>query len=476
MFDCPRKAVHKVMGVRRRRAVGVAVTLTLLATGGYLWADATDMVGGYLTTSPMPSPASPFPTAPGAVEPSDPAAAPQGAQASAPQASTAAVGKALAALLKDKDSVGDSVGVLVTDAVTSTVLAEHDADRAMTPASTQKLLTALAASAALDLSATLPTSVVQASAGTIILVGGGDMMLAPDRGDAAEINGRAGLGDLADTVAAKLALTGDTEVTLRYDDTLFSSDTWSVWSSDPETGYAAPVVPLAVDVGRRSSGEYAPRYSDPAKEAARVFAARLEDHGVTVTGSVARAVAPAAATAIASVQSAPLRDVIDYFLTHSDNSITEVVGRLVAVQQGLPASFEGATTAVLAELKTLGIDTTGITLVDCSGLADGSRVSARTLGQVVSLLTAPENAQYRDAAMGLPVGGWSGTLADRFEDSRVTGLVRAKTGSLVGVSALAGTVMTTGERQLIFVVLIDDTDSTWGARKAIDAFVKAIAK
>lgn len=464
------------MGVRHRRFVAASVTVALLVTAGYLWADAQDLVGGYLTTSPVPAAASPFPTAPGAVKPTDSAAAPQGAQASAPLANATKINKALATLVKDKASIGKSAGVLVTDAVTGDVVAEHNADQALIPASTQKLLTALAASSVLDLSSTLPTSVVKSSADTIVLVGGGDMMLASDHGSTTAVNGRAGLGDLADKTADALKLTGDTTVSLRYDDTLFSSDTNSVWKSSPEVGYAAPVVPLAVDVGRRSKGEYAPRYSDPAKEAAKVFVARLQERGITVNGGISRAVAPPGGTAIATVQSAPLRQIIDYFLTNSDNSITEVVGRLIAIDQGLPASFQGATKAVLARLDALKVNTAGIKLVDCSGLADGSRVTPRTLGAALSLLTAPASAQNRDAAMGLPVGGWTGTLSDRFTDSAVTGLVRAKTGSLVGVSSLAGTVMTSGERQLLFVVIGNDSSSTWAARKVIDAFVKAIAE
>lgn len=70
----------------------------------------------------------------------------------------------------------------------------------------------------------------------------------------------------------------------------------------------------------------------------------------------------------------------------------------------------------------------------------------------------PANPRLRPLLTGLPVAAFSGSLSDRFHDdgsSDGAGVVRAKTGTLSGVSALAGVVTTEDGRLLAFAVLAD---------------------
>ncbi len=170
-------------------------------------------------------------------------------------------------------------------------------------------------------------------------------------------------------------------------------------------------------------------------------------------------------------------EIVDYFLHTSDNAITEVVGRLVAIDAGLPGSFEGATQAVLAEVRALGVDTTGARLSDCSGLGDGSALPATTLLGLLRLVVDPAHPELRGVAVGMPLAGYSGTLADRYTRSAAAGEVRAKTGSLSGVTSLAGTVVDDDGRALLFAVLADRTPAGGqpAPRAAIDAFVTRLA-
>ena len=177
------------------------------------------------------------------------------------------------------------------------------------------------------------------------------------------------------------------------------------------------------------------------------------------------------------MQSAPLDGIVHHFLDTSDNTITEVVSRLVAIDQGLPASFEGATTAVLHAVEVAGADTSGAHLSDASGLGAGSVLPPDLLLGLLRLATDPAHGELRDVATGMPIGGLTGTLADRYTQSPARGMVRAKTGSLPHVTALAGTVLDTDARQLVFVVLADATPDggQWGPRAAIDSFVTALS-
>jgi len=460
--------------MRAARVVGVGALVVALAGGAYLTADAYDVAPGVLTLAPAPSPARPFPTAPGAVPAPDPKPVLTALDPAVERPSAAGVQALVAALLADA-RVGSTAGIVVADALTGQVLAQNLPDEPHTPASTAKLVTAVAALSQLDASTTLPTRVVSGSGNQLVLVGGGDMMLAAGAGDPTAVDGRAGLADLAAQVAKKLTLAGTTTVTLGVDDTLFSGPGLSpAWvPSDVAAGYAARVSPLAIDVAKMAAGEYPPRYPDPAMQAAGQFAARLTELGITVTGKPARASADAGASELGAVQSAPLPEIVEYFLHTSDNTIAEVVARLVAIKMGLPGSFDGASQSVLRAAGQLGADTSRAQLVDGSGLGTGSALPPTLLMHLIELVIDPTHPTLRQIAIGMPIGGLSGTLSDRFTSAPTRGLVRAKTGSLPHVTALAGTVVDADGRQLVFVVLADQTPDggQWGPRAAIDGFV-----
>jgi D-alanyl-D-alanine carboxypeptidase/D-alanyl-D-alanine-endopeptidase (penicillin-binding protein 4) len=458
------------------RVVTSALLVVVLGGAGYVVADAHDLVPGFVTLAPpIPDP-SPFPTAPGAIEPSAATPALGDLDPAAPMPAAGVV-QAQVDLLVQDSRLGPSVGVLVSDELTGEVLATHLPDDGRTPASVAKLATSVATLGRVDGATTLATRVVDGGAADeIVLVGGGDMMLAADHGDPASVVGRAGLGDLADQVAADLALRGTTSVKLRFDDSLFSGPTTSPgWATtDLSYGYVAPVTALAVNIAKtRTDTEYPPRFTDPSANAAKVFAQRLADRGITVTGTPTRVTAAAGARVLGAVRSAPLEEIVGYVLDTSDNTIAEVLTRVLALDEGLPASFSGGTQAVLTELAALGLDTTGAQLADGSGLADGSLLSPRLMVGIVALAMSSDHPKLRDVVLGMPIGGLTGTLSDRFVGSSASGLVRAKTGSLKSVTSLVGTVRTADGRQLLFAVMADQTGAVGqGApRQAIDGFV-----
>lgn len=459
-----------------RASFGATVTTVVVLFGGYLVADAYDVVPGMLTTAPAPAPPEPFPSAPGATTGTMSEPALSGLPEDAPVPDRQAVGRLVTDLTKT-EQLGRRVGVLVTDPATGDALGGAAPDRPMVPASTQKVLTAIAAMAGPGGDATLPTTAVLDGDDHVVLVGGGDMMLAAGAGDPDLVNGRAGLGDLADQVVDQVGLAGRTTVTLSLDDTLFTGPAMA--PAIPEEwikGYIAPVSAVAVDVARRTDGEYAPRHTDPGLHAAKRFAAALEKRGITVRGDVGRAAAPSSAREIARVESAPLREVVAYLLQRSDNTITEVVGRVVALDAGLPGSLDGARKAVIAQVEDLGVDLEGARLVDLSGLGKGSRMTPRQLAEALELVVHPEHPALREVARGLPVAGLSGTLGDRYpKDNPGRGYVSAKTGSLPDVRGLAGTVVTADDRLLVVVAMADRIEETWGATDHLDDFTGALA-
>ncbi|KQY23614.1 D-alanyl-D-alanine carboxypeptidase [Cellulomonas sp. Root485] len=460
------------------RVVGVSALVLVLAGGAYVTGDAYDVVPGMVTLAEPPPDPLPFPTAPGAVEPVDTVPALANLDPQAPVPASTTVQALVDGLVKDP-RMGASVGVVVADQLTGDVLGGHLPGDGRTPASTAKLVTAVAALSTLGPDVTLPTSVVRGPGNSIVLVGGGDMMLAAGAGDPNAVEGHAGLADLAAQVADELKLEGATTVSLGFDDFLFSGPTLSpTWNpADIAAGFVAPVTPLAVDTAKIRPGEYPPRYADPSLAAANTFAQRLAEVGIAVDGSPRRTEKPESGRELGVVRSATLDGIVHHFLDTSDNAITEVVSRLVAIDQGLPASFDGGTTAVLHAVGVAGVDTSGAHLSDASGLGAGSVLPPELLLGLLRLATDPAHGVLRDVATGMPIAGLTGTLSDRYTQSPARGLVRAKTGSLPHVTSLAGTVLDADARQLVFVVLADATPDggQWGPRAAIDSFVTALS-
>jgi D-alanyl-D-alanine carboxypeptidase/D-alanyl-D-alanine-endopeptidase (penicillin-binding protein 4) len=190
---------------------------------------------------------------------------------------------------------------------------------------------------------------------------------------------------------------------------------------------------------------------DPIGYAAAVFRQQLEAAGVSVRGNIAGGIAPANAHVLYEFDGLPLRTVADLLLKYSNNFIAEsLVKHLGRLDTGAPGSWANGATALHARLTALGLPMNGITLVDGSGLSRDNRVSARLL--VAALRRADQSfAVGPDLLAGLPIAAEDGTLRKRAENAR--GLVRAKTGTLDGVTALAGWARTARGRELVFALI-----------------------
>ncbi|NYD78176.1 D-alanyl-D-alanine carboxypeptidase/D-alanyl-D-alanine endopeptidase [Arthrobacter cupressi] len=411
------------------------------------------------------------------VEPLDP---------SAPIPLPSKVAAQLDAALKP-DGAGNFTAV-VLDALSGDVVYERDGGRNRVPASNMKLLTAVAALQAAGPETRFATEVLAGpKPSTVVLRGGGDVLLASGPSAPEEVMGRAGLQTLAvDTVEAlsEQGVTGP--VSVQLDDSLFTgkplNPAWSM--EDVDAGETAPLFPLAMNGGREALGAVGgPRPEDAALDAARTFTTKLKSAGaaagITVRTAVVRAKAPAGAEVLAAVESATVRQQVDLMLETSDNYLAEVLGRMASYASGGPASNDGATAAVRAQLGQLGIDTASMRLSDVSGLSLENRVSARQFAEVVREITSGPDTRLRAALAGFPVAGLTGTLDDRYADASTAsgaGLVRAKTGTLNSVIALSGYVVDADGRLLVFSFIGNGlTPGAAGNKVALDRAASALA-
>lgn len=476
--------------MRTRVIAGIVVPVVVLAGGaGYVWADAYDHVPGWVTVAVEPEPPAPFLSA-AAVEP---APAPGTTLAalmdpSAPVPSASAV-QALAQALRDDSRTGASTNVSVIDLITGEVLADVDASDGQVPASTTKLLTGIAAVAGLGPDFQIPTVArYDATRGEVALVAGGDMMLAADAGSKGDTSstgaawggdmpavGYAGLGDLADQVAAALAAEGVGSVKVVVDTAAFPGPAYPLeWPAYARTsGYAAPVTGLAVNVGKLTDDLYAPRANDPAAAAGDIFAERLTERGITAARAGTRL--NATGIEVGAVLSAPLADQVAFMIHASDNTIAEVLSRVLSINMGYAGTPDAAAYAIIEQLAGLGVDTTGLSLYDGAGFSTRNRIPPRVLTEATR--QAALNERTEGVFEWLAVAGLSGTLTDRFISTPGAGVMRAKTGSLTGVTSLAGVVMTADGRPLLFAALADGMPyGPVAPRQAVDEFVDALAQ
>jgi D-alanyl-D-alanine carboxypeptidase/D-alanyl-D-alanine-endopeptidase (penicillin-binding protein 4) len=367
--------------------------------------------------------------------------------------------------------LGTGVSAEVLDVATGEVLLDLDASTPSTPASTAKLLTAVAALTTLDPSATLPTTVVAGAApGEVVLVGGGDPTLSRTS-PSQTYPGAATVADLAAQVVAALPA-GTTVTRVVVDSSLFTGPlTASGWGpADAPSSYAAPITATAVDGARVSPGSQA-RSGQPGIDAGAALADALGAPRATVVLGEA----PQGAKTLGTVQSAPIARLVEQTLSMSDNVLAETLARHVALARDLPASFEGGADAVVAALSDAGVDTAGVDLADGSGLSLLDRVPAAVLTELVAGAADGSLPGTSAVLSGLPVAGYDGTLFDRGDAGTAPGAVRAKTGTLAGVHALAGTAVTVDGRLLAFAVLADQSGSEAAAEAALDDVAAALA-
>jgi serine-type D-Ala-D-Ala carboxypeptidase/endopeptidase (penicillin-binding protein 4) len=331
----------------------------------------------------------------------------------------------------DRVVSGKSVGVSVWRGATRVY--EHAPRTKRVPASNQKLLTSMALLDALGRRQRLPTIAAARSLrdgvvlGNLWVLGRGDPTVGTEgRFSASLALAETRVGHLARRIAAAgvRAVRGRVIGSTGY----FVRD-WDAPGWRPY--YRARYIALPTALTFEGNTRRGRPVLDPERRLAARLTTRLEAQGVRVAGRPGARRPPRGLTDLARVKSPSLGTLLGHMNRTSSNFFAEVLGKRLAVaRRGPPGSIAGGARAIAAWALRRGVR---VTAHDASGLSYANRISARGL---VRLLQAARDYSWgRTLLRSLPTPG-RGTL-----EERLTGVtVRAKTGTLDGISALSGWV------------------------------------
>lgn len=409
-----------------------------------------------------PNPSSPTPTATPTPKPYPTPAAPCSA----------------AAATKSKD-LGQLYAYAI-DAQTGRVLLDIRGGEQTPSASVLKVVTAAMAMNYLPTDYSAKTSVYSLAnePGTLVLVGGGDHTLSAMTGTSFTTYPKPAR---LETLAAKVlqGWTSDVEVNkiVLVDDFFAGPNYTTAWkASDRTNGYVSLITSLQIDSDRANPDLSSTAYSgyrstDPVMRAGKAFKAALG--GLAPSAKLVTGKLPAGAKLVAQVASAPIATWLDHALTYSDNTETEFIARHAVKAAGMPASFASIQRAATTALETQGIDPAGLIMKDGSGLAQGNRVTAKLIAQIMAGV-ATSGSALAPMLDYLAVAGESGTLAGRFngKSASASGKIFAKSGYIPGLYSLAGVVYSKDGGRIAFAAFARSGSGkvvNYAARPALDA-------
>ena len=336
-------------------------------------------------------------------------------------------------VLQDALFTSAHIGIKVVAVKTGEVLYAKNAHKLHHPASTMKLITAAAALAKLGPDFRFKTTLYADAivnghvTGNVYLKGKADPVF--QEGELAEM-----VNALRD--AGVHSVFGGIVVDETYLDSVREGPGW-MWDDKP-LGLSA----LAIRGGA---------VEDRALACGTVLKEMLQREGIVVNGEVSDGKVPLGAVVIATHLSPPLADILKLMNKPSDNAIAELIFKTLGAEvKGEPGTWQKGRQVIGEFLKEIG---EAFRVVDGSGL---SRYNLVTTELLVDLLVFVYNdfELMPDYVASLPIAGVDGTLKNRMKGMRAEKMLRAKTGTLSGVSALAGYTVTANGEVLAFSILI----------------------
>jgi D-alanyl-D-alanine carboxypeptidase/D-alanyl-D-alanine-endopeptidase (penicillin-binding protein 4) len=235
------------------------------------------------------------------------------------------------------------------------------------------------------------------------------------------------------------------------------------------------VILVGGSIGRKA--EFKSRYVNvtrPSLYTGEVFKEFLLREGIRVTGKVVPAKVPKKAVSLLQFHSRPLGIIVYWLNKFSNNFMAEQIALgLGAAVHGVPGTREKGLSVIRRHLLDLGVDEGLFSLSEASGLSRKNRLSASALVRVLTYALHDFSYSW-EFASSLGVAGIDGTLKKKFRDKGAVRRIRAKTGNLRGVNALAGFGVSREGRVFVFSVLVNSLKNGTGFIRYAERITRAI--
>ena len=333
-----------------------------------------------------------------------------------------------------------SIGIKVVAVETGEVIYEKNSHKLHHPASTTKLFTAATALAKLGADYRFETTLYADAVvngevvGNIYLKGRADPLLQPQN--------VVKLVDALLQMGVK-SIQGDIVVDETFLDAIWEGPGW-MWDDRPLWISALSIREVEPDANTMSR----------AFACGRLLKTTLMEKGVRVTGKIVSGPVPSDAYSVAKHLSSPLADILKLMNKPSDNWIAELVFKTMGAEvMGEPGTWKKGREVVTGFLKEIMDEPPAHRFVDGSGLSRYNLLNAELLTRL--LVYMYHNFELMPEFLAsLPIAGVDGTLKNRMQGMYAEKTLRAKTGTLSGVSALAGYTVTADDEVFAFGILI----------------------
>lgn len=213
------------------------------------------------------------------------------------------------------------------------------------------------------------------------------------------------------------------------------------------------VVRVSGTLGTNRSKSRRFEVADPARLVAGMIYDRLESRGIQVGGKVSGGGTPTTAVELTST-SRPLGEIIDPVMKRSHNFYAEHLFKMIGGATGTTPTAAASRSSIIQCLTACSAPTSSLKLNDGSGLSRRNLISPETL--VAVLEAARHNPLLFDALYSsMSIAGVDGTLRKRMRGTKAADNLRGKTGTLRNVSSLCGYVTTADGEPLAFAMIMN---------------------
>ncbi len=186
-----------------------------------------------------------------------------------------------------------------------------------------------------------------------------------------------------------------------------------------------------------------------------VFSEILSEKGIKLDGKVVRDTVPKNARDLVRYNSQPLSLIIYNTNKISDNLSAELILKTIgAEKRSVPGTAEKGISVINEYLSGLGVDTAEVKLADGSGVSRYNLITPELLIELLKDMDTDFGVQA-EFKSSLPIAAVDGTLENRMTESPAAEKLRAKTGTLSGVSALSGYTTTQDGEKMAFSIIME---------------------